>query len=451
MAESHGGKLRWLLVGWMFALSAVAYMDRVNMAIAGKDIATQFHLSNVQLGYVFSAFLVGYALFQVPNGRLADSWGPRKILTLGVVWWGVFVTLMGLVPKGMPEALLLFMLLQFLLGTGEAVVYPACNRTVATWIPVSERGIANGIIFAGVGFGAGITPPLITWILIHWGWRSAFFTLATIGLAVGLVWYWISRDDPQQHPWISQNESDWIVSGLDEPVKKERLRWGTALASRDVLALTFSYFTYGYSAYIFFSWFFLYLVNVRGLNLKTSAYYSMLPFFAMTAGSLIGGAISDVTTRRMGRRFGRGGIAMLGMLLAAVFIAFGGHVQRAGLASMVLAGGAGALYLSQSSFWSATADVGGHYAGSVSGIMNMGNQIGGAITASLTPLIANRFGWNASFGVAAVLCVLGAIAWLLVDPGRSLFVARQEGTFASLTPSSHSAGSASRGVIQGTK
>ncbi len=426
MAERHGGKIRWLLVGWMFVLSAVAYMDRVNMAIAGKYIASQFHFSNVELGYVFSAFLVGYALFQAPNGRLADLWGPRKVLTIGVVWWGVFVTLMGLVPNGLGEALLVFMLLQFLLGTGEAVVYPACNRTVASWIPVPERGIANGVIFAGVGFGAGITPPLVAWIIPHWGWRAAFFTLAGIGLLAGLIWYWISRDEPSQHPWIGKKEAEWIASGLDERVKKARLRWRTALSSRDVLALTFSYFTYGYVAYIFFSWFFLYLVNVRGLNLKTSAYYSMLPFFAMTVGSLIGGAISDVTTRRMGRRFGRVGIAVIGMSLAAVFLAFGSHAHSAGLASVVLAGGAGSLYLSQSSFWSTTADVGGHFAGSVSGIMNMGNQIGGAITASLTPLIASRFGWNASFGVAAVLCALGAIAWLMVDPRRSLLVSQEE-------------------------
>jgi MFS transporter, ACS family, glucarate transporter len=426
VAAAHGGRIRWLLVGWMFVLSAVAYMDRVNVAIAGKAIASQFHITNLQLGYIFSAFLVGYALFQVPNGRLADAWGPRKVLTTGVVWWGVFVTLMGLVPNGLAEALIIFVVLQFMLGVGEAVVYPACNRTVASWIPVSERGIANGVIFAGVGFGAGVTPPLVTWILLHWGWRWAFFTLAGIGLAAGCIWYWLSRDEPRQHPWLGEDEAEWIVSGLGEPSNRGRLRWRTALASRDVLALTFSYFTYGYSAYIFFSWFFLYLVEVRGLNLKASAVYSMLPFLAMTAGSLIGGAISDVTTRRMGRRFGRAGIAMFGMLLAAIFTAVGSHVRSAGIASIVLAGGAGALYLSQSSFWSATADMGGHYAGSVSGIMNMGNQIGGAITASLTPLIASHFGWNASFGVAAVLSVLGAFAWSIIDPRRSLFSGQRE-------------------------
>jgi len=146
----------------------------------------------------------------------------------------------------------------------------------------------------------------------------------------------------------------------------------------------------------------------------------MLPFLAMTIGSLIGGVINDFATRRFGQRFGRGGIAALGMVLSAIFIALGSHAQDARLASLILAGGAGALYLSQSSFFSASADIGGHFAGSISGMMNMGNQIAGAITASLTPWIAGKYGWNASFAVAAVLCALGAAAWLWVDPRRTL-------------------------------
>jgi MFS transporter, ACS family, glucarate transporter len=420
MAAAHGGRVRWLLVAWMFVISSVIFLDRVNISIAGKDIATQFHLTNIQLGRIFSAFLLGYAFFQVPDGRLADAWGPRRVLTIGLIWWAVFAALTASVPAGLRYGLWVFVLVRFLLGAGEAVVFPSCNRTVASWIPISERGIANGIIFAGVGFGAGITPPLVTWIMLHWGWRWSFWLSAIVGLLVAGTWYFIARDEPQRHPWVSDGEKQWIGAGTDASLKKQHLPWRAALSSREVLALTASYFTYGYAAYIFFTWFFLYLVNVRGLNLKSSAYYSMLPFLAMTVGSLTGGAISDFATRHFGRRVGRSGIAVVGMLLAAVFIALGSHVESARLASVVLAGGAGALYLSQSSFWSASADVGGAFAGSVSGIMNMGNQIGGAITASLTPLIASRFGWNTSFGVAAGLCVLGAAAWLMVDPRRGL-------------------------------
>src|SRR5437588_10066544 len=171
---------------------------------------------------------------------------------------------------------------------------------------------------------------------------------------------------------------------------------------------------------MFFSLFYRYLSKVRGLDLKASAFYSMLPFLAMLAGCLLGGWINDRLTKSRGPRVGRCGIAVLSICVAGIFIACGTQVQSARLASVVLAGGAGALYLSQSSFWSVTADIAGGSSGTVSGIMNTGNQIGGFVTSLLTPIIAERFGWTASFLVAAVLCVLGAAAWLLVDPRRVL-------------------------------
>jgi len=188
-----------------------------------------------------------------------------------------------------------------------------------------------------------------------------------------------------------------------------------------VLAVTFSYFCYGYAAYIFFSWFFIYLSTVRGLNLRDSSYYTMMPFLAMAVCSPLGGWISDRLTKSRGKRAGRCGLATFGIGLCAIFIALATQVSSAELASVVLAGGAGALYLSQSSFWSVSADIGGKSAGSVSGIMNMGGQLGGTLTASLTPLIAKHYGWTASFLVAAGLCAFGSLAWLLVEPeGRQL-------------------------------
>jgi ACS family glucarate transporter-like MFS transporter len=240
-----------------------------------------------------------------------------------------------------------------------------------------------------------------------------------------MVWYVIGRDRPEEHPWVSPEEAEHIRAGLPQAAPSSapaapQLRWRTILRDRNVLALTLSYVTFGYAAYIFFSWFFIYLNTVRGLNLRASGYYAMLPFLAMAVCSPLGGWIGDRVSRTRGPRIGRRLVGVSGMALAAIFIALGVRVQGAELASVVLAGGAGALYLSLSSFWSVTADIGGASAGSVSGVMNMGNQIAGAITASLSPWIAERFGWNASFLIAAGLCALGSALWLGVDPERPL-------------------------------
>jgi len=416
--------IRWLLIGWMFAISAISYLDRVNISIASSFIQREFHLTNVQFGWVFSAFALGYALFQAAGGRLADRFGPRAILLAGTVWWGVFTALTAMVPSGISGLLFALLAVRFGLGVGEAVVFPASNRLVSTWIPSKERGVANGFIFAGVGAGAGVAPPLVTFIVVHYGWRWSFWATAILGLAAGALWYWLARDRPEEHPWVGADELSHIEKGLPEPPSELEighvLAWRTILRSKDVGAIAFSYFAYGYAAYIFFTWFFKYLNEVRNLPLGSSSRYGMLPFLAMATCSPLGGWISDRVTRRYGKRAGRCGIAVAGMALAAVFISLGTQVESARLASIVLAGGAGALYLSQSSFWSVTADIAGASAGSVSGVMNMAGQLGSVITASLTPLIASRLSWTTSFIVAGALCAAGSVAWFLVNPEAEL-------------------------------
>ena len=269
-----------------------------------------------------------------------------------------------------------------------------------------------------------MSPLLITYVMLHYGWKSSFWLCAIIGLVAGTVWFVIARDSPLDHPAVSASELAFIRQGLppetSSDAKPALISWGTVIRSKDVLAITLSYFSFGYVAWIFFSWFYIYLAQVRNLNLKASAFYAMLPFLAMAACCPLGGWISDWLTRLYGPRIGRCYLAAAAIALAGVFLVMGAEVRSAQLASVVLAGGAGALYLAQSSFWSVTADLSSTSSGSVSGFMNMGAQIGGAVTASLTPVLALHFGWTASFIVAAALCLLGAIAWMTVDPHRTL-------------------------------
>jgi ACS family glucarate transporter-like MFS transporter len=423
MTERSTSRVRWFLVFWLFVLSAVAYLDRVNLSIAGVKLAEEFAISNIQLGLVFSAFLLGYALFQTPAGWLADRFGSRRVLTAGVVWWGVFSALTAGISHRISNVVFTLLVLRFLLGAGEAIIYPASNQFVARWIPRHERGKANGFIFAGVGIGAGVTPPVISYLMVHYGWRSSFVVSALIGFAVGAVWFVAARDTPEAHPSVSSDELTVIQKGIASAKASENgglLSWSRILSSRNVWILSLAYSCFGYVAWVFFSWFYLYLAKVRGLDLKASALYATLPFLAMAVCSPLGGAISDSLTKRFGPRLGRSSVAVLGFVLTAIFTILGSAAHDTRVASFVLAGGAGSLYLSQSAFWAVSADLGGKSSGSLSGFMNMANQIGGMITVSFTPFLADRFGWSAAFNAAAVAACLGAIAWLFVNPGLSL-------------------------------
>ena len=417
--------VRYLLVCWLLVLSAIAFVDRTNISIAGVEISREFRLDNSQLGWIFSAFLLGYAFFQVPGGIVSEKFGARRVLAFSVFWWGLFTVLTALIPAGVAGGLALLIVSRFLLGAGEATMYPAANRFVERWFPLEERGKANGIIFGGVGLGSGLTPPLVTAIMLRFGWRASFWFTAILGLAAGLVWYLTARDTPEEHRSVSAEELAHIVVnrgdlGRPSTLLAPGVPWSRIFGSREVLALSTSYFTFGYIAWIFFSWFYIYLVQVRGLNLKATAIYSIFPFIAMTIGCLLGGVASDWIARRWSRRAGRSILPAIALAGTAVLLIAGSRAHATATASAVLACGAGCLYLSQSCYWSASADFGGQHSGVVSGVMNFACQIGGAVTASLTPFLASRFGWNTSFVAATSLALVGAIAWLLVDPDRRL-------------------------------
>jgi ACS family glucarate transporter-like MFS transporter len=411
--------IRIQLVFMLFVISAIAFLDRTNISVAGVQMRQEYGIDKIRLGWVFSAFLIGYAAFQVPAGWLAARFGPRKLLTAALIWWSLFSIATALVPPDGQHAILMLAIVRFALGIGEAAVYPAGNQFVSRWVPAQERGKANGLIFAGVGAGSGLTPPLITAIIAGSGWRASFYVCAVIGVIAAILWYVVARDRPQDHQSVGAAELAYIEAGLPPaPEGNVAIPWRAIYASRNVWGLFLSYFAFGYVVWIFFSWFFIYLAEARGLDLKSSALFGMAPFLAMTAGCLIGGVLNDSISRRFGLYWGRSGLAMASFVLTGVFLLIGSRVDNVPLAVMTLALGGGAIYLSQSSFWSVTADIAGRHTGVVSGLMNVGCQLGGALTSSLTPWIAAQYGWVAAFGTGATIVIVGTVAWALVDPRR---------------------------------
>jgi len=433
--RATGLPIRYVLVFWLLVLSAVAYLDRTNISTAGIEIGHEFSIDKIHLGWIFSAFLLGYAGLQIPAGLLARHLGPRRTLGLLGAWWGFFIALTALIPRNALNALFLLVLIRFSLGAGEAAMYPAASQFVERWFPVRERGKANGFIFSGIGLGGGFGQVIVTAIILHFGWRTSFAFSAFAGALAGLVWYLIARDTPEQHPWVGASERALILTtrrvapaaaagsaSHQDPTLhgKAAIPWARIVTSRPILALTASYFTFGYVAWLFFAWLYIYMAQIRGLNLKTSAFYSMFPLLAMSVGCMAGGIVSDWVATRFGLRTGRCLLPGVALALTAILLVAGSREPNSQVAALVLASGAGVLYLAQSSFWAVAADVSGEFTGIVSGMMNMGGQIGGACATSLTPVLAARFGWEIPFVAAAALVALGALIWLLVDPNQHL-------------------------------
>jgi len=431
--RTSGLPIRYVLVLWLMVLSAVAYLDRTNISVAGIEIGHEFAISNIRLGSIFSAFLIGYAGFQIPAGLLARRLGSRRALGLLGLWWGFFIALTAMIPRSTSEALLILIGVRFALGAGEAMMYPAASQFVERWFPVKERGKANGFIFAGIGLGAGLTTQIVTTIILHDGWRASFAFSACVGLTAGLVWYLLARDTPEEHPWVGDAERALIVRTRRVAAVGEKdaahdggrdVPWASIFRSKPILALTASYFSFGYVAWLFLQWMYIYIAQVRGVNLKTTAVYAAFPFIAMTIGCMLGGIISDWIAARLGLRTGRCVLPGVALALTAVLLVLGSREGDARTAALVLALGAGILYLAQSSFWAVSADIAGEYTGIAGGMMNMGGQLGGACTAWVTPHFAKWFGWDAPFLIAAGLALAGGLVWFAIDPNEQLAIAR---------------------------
>lgn len=400
-------------------------------------------LTDIQMGQVFSAFVLGYALFQIPGGWLGDRWGPRTVLALAVLWWSIFTAATAIAPTlwiaewfGVLGSL---MLMRFLIGVGEAAALPNFNRTVANWHPPRERGFGMGLTIGGIGIGSALTPPVTAWIMVNYGWQTAFYLAGLLGMGIALLWWWYATDRPGDHPHVNKAELELIIgepriqvedraltpaSRTGQPADRlDRHRtvpWKAMVQTPTVWWLVISYTCLGYVAYIYMSWFYLYLVNVRGFGELHGALYASAPFVAMTVFCPLGGWMTDRMAHRYGVNTGRASIGSAGMILAALCIIVGTNVQTSFLALSLLSIGAGWLYFTVGAFWASTMDLSQPHAGTISGIMNTGANLGGTLSPTLTPWLADQFGWSVALGCAAGIAGAGGCLWFWIRPSDGL-------------------------------
>jgi ACS family glucarate transporter-like MFS transporter len=434
-------RVRWRILFLLLLISIVTYIDRVYISVTARHMMPSLGLTNLQMGQIFSAFVFGYALFQVPGGWMGDRWGPRRILTFAVIWWSIFTALTAIAPTlhlanfiGIMGSL---MVVRFLIGIGEAAALPNFNRSVANWHPPQERGLGIGITIGGIGIGSALTPPVTAWIMVNYGWQTAFYAAGLLGLAIALLWYWYATDFPRQHPHVNEAEAA-IIEGksLKVPIsplpsrekgqgeggnhQPDTVPWKAILTTPTVWWLTLSYTCLGYVAYIYMSWFYLYLVNVRGFAILQGAFFASAPFIAMTIFCPLGGWVTDRLAEKYGINWGRASVGGTGMILAALFIIIGANVEAPYVAIGFLSLGAGWLYFTVGPFWSSTTDLSKPHAGTLSGIMNTGANLGGTLSPTLTPWIADSYGWPVALGLAAGIAFIGGLCWFMIRPGIGL-------------------------------
>jgi sugar phosphate permease len=414
---------RWYILGLICLMYLITYLDRVIISNTAPEIRTEFGFDQKTMGWIFGSFVLAYALFQVPGGRLSERFGPRAVLAGLVAYWSLMTAAVGL--AGSAPA---FMILLFLLGVGEAGAFPGATRAMQMWFPRRERGFAQGFTHSASRFGAAIAPPIIGAIILTLGWRWAFYICGAIGAFWAVAWYAFYRNMPEQHAMVNPAELERI-RGLDDKGRlkqvataRPKVPWSTLLQSPNMWAIMCAYFTYVYCLYIFLAWLPSYLVGARHLTAVDARLLTSLPLWAMVVGNTVGGLATDWLLHKTGRtRFARRSVAIVGMLGCAGFILLAALVEDAHAAVYCLTGAAFFLECTIGPSWSVPMDTAGEYSGTVSGMMNMAGNIGGALSPVVFGYLADAGYWHAQFVVAATLLILGAAIWAFwLDPERSV-------------------------------
>ena len=401
---------------WMTVLLyAITYMDRVCMSAAAPVIRKELGFDTLTIGLVFSAFAWGYSLLQVPSGWLVDRIGPRRMLTAIVLWWSTFTML-----TAAAWSVSSLMVIRFLFGVGEAGSFPSATRAFSRWLAISERGLAQGVTHSGSRL-AGALTPLATAVLIgSWGWRTAFGLFGAIGIVWAIIWFLWYRDRPEDHPGVSPEELAWIHSGKPHQKPHEAtLSWKELLRSSNMWYVCWMYFCYGYVLWLFLNWLPTYFSEVRGFSLVKSGVYAGIPLLAGTATNALGGWWSDRIYVQTGNlRFSRQLVSLIGFSVAVAFVTLGILAKSPVMAILLMAIAVAGLELTTGVSWAIPLDIGQNHAGTVSGLMNMFGNMGGALSPIVFALLLETFhSWTPPFVLASLLCLVGGLLWFKIDPG----------------------------------
>lgn len=462
-------RVRFLVLALLCSLACLTYLDRICIMRVQGDIERDLNLgvlsahdeqalaarglagdlparaklaqdrATERMSWVFSAFVLGYVLFGLPGGWLADRFRPRTIILLIVVWWSLFTALTGGVrtltslvfrhPE--PWALLATMVLvRFLFGLGEAGAYPNIARALGRWFPFRERGVAQGAIWLSSRFGGAVAPTIIgSLVILAGGWQGAFWILGAFGAVWAVVCFLWFRDRPEQMASANPAECELIRAGAAEPDSiyqdeaPVQVPWARLFSSPNLLWLHVASFTAAFSWFFYVTFLPKYLKQQFQVDYAQSEIMTGLPLLVGGVACLAGGRLSDVLIRATGsRRWGRSLQGVIGLGVAAVCALAVSRCHSVWVVIFIICVAAAFQDLALPAMWSASVDIGGRCAGTVGGCMNSVGAIGAMLSPLVAAKVATLWSWQAVFVVFAASYVVGALAWLRVDASRPFLV-----------------------------
>jgi MFS transporter, ACS family, glucarate transporter len=410
--------VRFVLVFSTFLLTVLLYIDRACISAAKTDICSDLGLNMTDFGWIMAIFTLGYALFQTPSGKLADSKGARGVIASIVTIWSLLTALTGAAWNYTS-----MLIIRFLFGAGEAGAFPALSKVVYYWFPIRERGIIQGINFSGSRLGAAFAMPVVAWMISAIGWRSAFLVFGSFGILYGLLWFLLFRNRPEDVELIGTDEVEYI--------KKNRQQ--SSSGAKDVLSLLeifksltmwktmAQYICSNFTFYFSLTWMYPYIQERFQLGVVQAGLYTSIPLISGAAGNWLAGILVDMIYRSGKWKYSRRIPAITGFVLSAAGMIMVTQVSSPAMMILFMSLAVFGADMTLSPSWAFCIDIGKENAGVVSATMNMAGNLGAFVTIIAFPYL---FKWTASyepfFIICALLSLVAILMWASMDPERAI-------------------------------
>lgn len=398
--------LRWLVVFLLFGMTMASFVERSNISVAAELMMPALSLTKGDMALIFNSFLIGYAIFQIPAGWLGDRFGSRWVLGASAFLWGVLTLLTALLPglisRTAAGTLSLLIGIRFLLGLAESSTFPVAAQAVHRWMRPARRGIGSSMMLMGGTTASVFTAPFVSWSMVRYGWKASFYLTSVVAFIVSILWITLTRERP-----AADSPALAVLSRHD----------GESWLTTDVILLSVSYVSEGFLLFMFVSWLYIYLVEVRGFSLAAGGFATSLPWLTALCATPIGGLLSDRLTVRYGEVQSARILIMVGYSISGILLLVAAAVHGRLLAVLALCISLGALYMSESSFWTTATSIAGDHGGVVAGFMNTLGVIGGIVCNAAVPPLVKHFGnsgWMLAFSGGTVMGLFTASVWWML-------------------------------------
>jgi MFS transporter, ACS family, glucarate transporter len=417
-------RIRWKIFTLLFSFGLMAYVQQRGLAVASYQMMPALNLSQMQIGWLEWAFLLGYAALQFPGGVLGQRLGARLTFVLIGLLSFICTVTTPLAPMVLTGTTLFAVLLgvQLLLGLAQSPIFPVTAGVVEVWFKPDQWSLVQGLLSLGLGLGAAVAPPVVAWLMSSFGWQRALGWTTLPAIVLVVLWAWYARNTPAEHPAVGATELAELgaqsQASIDYSISWHRL--SALLKSRDLLALTVSYGCMNYVYYLLGNWCFLYLVQERHFTVLEGGWLAATPPLASALGAGIGGKLGSVFGTRYGTRRGLHIIPFISLPAAGILLLIAVHAANAYFAVGALALCFAFVELNEGPYWAAVMHVARGDTMSASGLLNTGGNIGGLVATPIVAYLSGQHAWTTAFVVGSAFAFASAAAWLLVDPTRHL-------------------------------